>query len=194
MTRRSPRCLHGLMTALALGLCSLLRVSAGHAQSTPSVEHGFDPVSSVMSSPRCANCHIAGDAPLQGNDGRTHTMNIRRGTDGRGTPAMRCTNCHQEASGSIPHAPPGGPDWHLPAAATPMAWRGLSPGEQCRMLIDRSRNGNRGLPELLEHVTTDGLVIASWSPGPGRSAPPLSHEVFVQRFKEWMESGAHCPE
>src|SRR5206468_3259312 len=148
----------------------------------------------VLSSPRCANCHISGDAPLQGEDGRAHPMNVRRGPDGRGTVAMRCTNCHPESSSTVPHAPPGGPDWRLPPPATPMAWRGLSPGDQCRMLSDRSKNGNRGLADLLEHVKHDRLVIASWSPGPARPVPPMSHEAFVQQFQEWLGGGARCPE
>lgn len=121
-------------------------------------------------------------------------MNVRRGVDGRGTAAMRCTNCHQVESSTIPHAPPGAPDWRLPPPRTPMAWTGLGPGDLCRMIKDPARNGNRGLPELLTHVTHDDLVIASWNPGPGRPVPPLTHEEFVRRFKEWIDGGADCPE
>jgi hypothetical protein len=62
------------------------------------------------------------------------------------------------------------------------------------MLIDRNRNGNRSLADLLEHVAADRLVMAGWSPGFGRPIPPLSHEVFVQRFREWIEGGAQCPD
>jgi hypothetical protein len=153
----------------------------------------FEAVSVVLSSPRCANCHITGDAPLQGDDGHLHGMSVRRGTDGRGTVAMKCANCHQEASLAQPHTPPGGPDWRLPPAATPMAWRGLSAADQCRMLKDRTKNGNRGLEELLDHAKNDPIVNASWQPGPGRAGPPVSHEVFVQRFSEWIAGGAACP-
>ena len=107
---------------------------------------------------------------------------------------MHCTNCHQAESSSIPHAPPGGPDWRLPPAVSPMAWRGLTPGEQCRMLTDRTKNGNRDLTQLLDHLKTDRLVISSWSPGPGRPVPPLTHDTFVQRFQEWIAGGAQCPQ
>src|SRR5262252_10795872 len=55
----------------------------------------FEPIAAVLSSPRCANCHFAGDVPVIGEHGRFHAMVVRRGKDGRGTPAMRCTNCHQ---------------------------------------------------------------------------------------------------
>jgi hypothetical protein len=154
----------------------------------------FADVSAVLSSPRCANCHIPGDRPLQGDDRHPHTMNVRRGLDGLGTPAMRCTNCHQETSGSTPHTPPGAPGWRLPAAATPMAWHGLTPGQQCRMLKDRRTNGNRSLADLLDHADHDAIVLAGWNPGPGRTLPPLSHAAFVDRFKHWIDLGAACPE
>jgi hypothetical protein len=154
----------------------------------------FDGISSVLSSPRCANCHITGDTPLQGDDAHPHAMRVRRGTDGRGTPAMRCSTCHQEASSVTPHAPPGAPDWHLPPAATPMAWKGLTPGDQCRMLKDPARNGHRTLADLLAHAARDPIVVASWSPGPERPLPPMSHEAFVAHFTRWIELGAVCPE
>lgn len=154
----------------------------------------FQAVATVFSSPRCANCHIPGESPLQGEDSHPHAMNVKRGKDGRGTPAMRCTNCHQETSSLVLHAPPGAPDWRLPPPERPMVWRGFSPGEMARMLKDRTKNGDRGLAELIEHVTTDKLVTSCWNPGPGRPLPPLSHQEFVAKFTEWVNSGAVCPE
>lgn len=190
------RCGHIFMMCVAAGAYAIVLPPRRpvRAQSNADSARAFIAVASVLASPRCANCHITGDAPLQGEDGRIHSMNVRRGTDGRGAVGMRCTNCHQETSSTTPHAPPGGPDWRLPPAATPMAWRGLTPGDQCRMLLDRSKNGNHGLAELLEHVKHDRLVMASWTPGPGRPLPPISHDAFAQRFQEWVEGGARCPE
>jgi len=83
----------------------------------------FRDVASVLASPRCLNCHIAGQSPLQGDDSRPHSMNVKRGADGRGSPAMRCTNCHQSTNSELAHAPPGAPDWRLPEAKTPLAWQ-----------------------------------------------------------------------
>jgi hypothetical protein len=154
----------------------------------------FEGIAAVMSSPRCANCHFAGDAPAIGDESRFHGMVVRRGKDGRGTPAMRCTNCHQDASSSVPHAPPGAPDWRLPPPATPMAWKGLSVGEQCRMLKDPSRNGNKTPQAILEHVRHDPLVLNSWNPGAGRMPPPISHDAFVELVQVWVDQGAACPE
>jgi hypothetical protein len=154
----------------------------------------FESIALVLSSPRCANCHFEGDSPAEGDDGRIHAMVVRRGTDGRGTPAMRCTNCHQDKSLTVPHAPPGAPDWRLPPAATPMAWKGLSVADQCRMLKDPSRNGNKTPQQLLEHMSHDPLVLASWNPGPGRLPPPMSHSAFVEAVRAWVEGDVACPE
>ncbi|MDP9042379.1 MAG: hypothetical protein M3N30_10390, partial [Bacteroidota bacterium] len=51
--------------------------------STESVK-AFMKVYKVLMSPRCMNCHPAGDAPLQGDDSHIHTMNVQRGKDGTG--------------------------------------------------------------------------------------------------------------
>lgn len=152
----------------------------------------FRAVASVLTSPRCLNCHLEGQSPLQGDDGRPHNMNVRRGDDGRGSPAMRCTNCHQSTNVEFAHAPPGALDWRLPPANSPMAWRGLSTGDLCRTLKDLSKNGGRSLSSLLEHVTSDQIVNWGWNPGSGRTLPPLSHQQFVDTFREWVESRAPC--
>jgi hypothetical protein len=164
------------------------------AQDRAAAARAFASIATVLSSPRCANCHIAGGSPLQGDAGQPHSMNVRRGLEGRGTPAMRCTNCHQDVSSPLPHAPPSAPDWRLPPPATPMAWKQLTPGDQCRMLKDQTQNGNRTLADLLEHVSHDPIVTSSWNPGPGRLPPSLSHEAFVEQFKTWIDLGAICPD
>jgi len=183
-----------LFMSTTAAMVSVVFQSSMIAQDRAAAARAFANVATVLSSPRCANCHIAGGSPLQGENARPHSMNVRRGLQGRGTPAMRCTTCHQEVSSTTPHAPPGAPDWRLPPPATPMAWKELTPGDQCRMLTDRTKNGNRTLADLLEHLDRDRLVVSSWNPGPGRPLPPLSHEALVQQFKTWIELGATCPE
>src|SRR5262245_26848628 len=154
----------------------------------------FDVIASVLPSPRCANCHIVGDRLTTGEMGRPHAMAVRRGKDGRGAPAMRCTNCHQEASVPAPHAPPGARDWRLPPPATPMAWKDLPAREQCRVLKDPSKNGGKTVPQLLEHGQHDPLVLGGWSPGPERMPPPISHDAFVNAVRTWIDLGAACPQ
>ena len=43
----------------------------------------FEAMVPVLRHPRCVNCHSAGDFPRQGDDGHQHTMQLRRGPDGR---------------------------------------------------------------------------------------------------------------
>ena len=55
----------------------------------------FKQVYTVLMSARCMNCHPSGDVPLQGDDRHLHTMLPKRGIDGKGIYAMKCSNCHQ---------------------------------------------------------------------------------------------------
>ena len=153
----------------------------------------FSVVASVLTSPRCLNCHVSGDTPLQGDSGAPHNMNVKRGPDGRGTPAMRCTNCHQAENSTQLHAPPGRPDWRLPPPSMRMAWQGSSVHDICRALRDPATNGGKSPAQLIEHVRDDRIVNWAWDPGPGRSIPPVSHDEFVVQVTAWIQNGAACP-
>jgi hypothetical protein len=152
----------------------------------------FAAVAAVLQSPRCVSCHVAGDAPLQGDAGQAHTMNVKRGADGRGTPVLRCTNCHQAENVETPHAPPGAPDWRLPPPAMRMAWQGLGAEALCRMLKDPAQNGDRSLAALEAHLREDALVAWGFRPGPGRRPPPVSQPELLARFVDWKDAGAPC--
>ncbi|HVR87833.1 MAG TPA: hypothetical protein VMU54_26180 [Planctomycetota bacterium] len=153
----------------------------------------FEAVYPVFMHPRCMNCHPAGDVPLVGEDSHPHLQNVKRGIDGRGLFALRCTNCHQEKNLAGEHLPPGHPDWRLPPKATPMVFQGRTPGELARQLKDPHLNGGKSLEQLLAHVEEDPLVVTSWTRGDGRSVPPLNHETFARRFRDWIETGAEVP-
>jgi len=56
----------------------------------------FAAIVPVLRHPRCMNCHSAGDFPRQGNDSHRHTMQVRRGPDGHGVNAVKCSACHQD--------------------------------------------------------------------------------------------------
>src|SRR2546425_6405218 len=75
----------------------------------------FLQVYKVFTSPRCQNCHPAGDSPLQGDDSHVHLQNVKRGNDGHGVYGMRCDTCHQSANLPGGNMPPGNPKWSLPA-------------------------------------------------------------------------------
>lgn len=154
----------------------------------------FLQVYKVFTSPRCQNCHPAGDAPLQGDDSHVHLQNVRRGKDGHGVYGMRCDTCHQTANLPGEHMPPGNPKWGLPPAEHKMVFVGRSPGELCRQLKDPKQNGGRSLQQLFEHVSSDDLVGWGWDPGEGRALPPLSRADTSAQMNTWIEGGAACSE
>lgn len=158
-----------------------------------SPEQAFVDVARVLQSPRCVNCHPNGDAPLQGDNGALHGMNITRDIERVG---MTCQTCHRETAvnPSAANMPPAVKNWHLPPKTTPMIFQGRTPAELCKQLKDPAHNGNHDLAALLKHVSHDDLVLYGWNPGAGRTLPPLSHDVFVARFKQWVDAGGPCPE
>src|SRR5205807_1457259 len=58
----------------------------------------FGTVQEVFQHPRCRNCHIPGDAPLQYDAGTPHAMAVARGPDGHGSRGLPCTTCHGTAN------------------------------------------------------------------------------------------------
>jgi hypothetical protein len=155
----------------------------------------FETVRVVLQHPRCQNCHIPGDAPLQFDDGRVHAQNVVRGQRGTGVPGLPCSTCHGMANPPASwgaHMPPGSPNWHLPAPDHKMVFIGLSSGELCRHLKEKSSTGGRDLEALLRHVTADRIVLWGWNPGVGRNPVSVPHDEFVAKFKQWMAAGAPC--
>ncbi|HEV3079106.1 MAG TPA: hypothetical protein VGY66_04980, partial [Gemmataceae bacterium] len=67
------------------------------------------------------------------------------------------------------------------------------PRELADQLKDPRQNGGKTLEQLVEHVTHDKLVLWAWQPGDGRTKPPLAHEQFVMKLREWVEKGAASP-
>ena len=182
-----PRLLVGLAVLALLGAPPATAQTAG-VQKEESLR-AFGRIAEVLRHPRCLNCHPSGDFPRQTDDRHRHRMLVTRGPDGFGTPAMRCTTCHQSvntADGRVP----GAPGWHL--APRSMAWEGLADGELCRALKDPKRNGRKTVPGLVQHLTRDALVQWAWSPG-DRATPPLSQFEFHEAVRRWADTGAACP-
>jgi hypothetical protein len=164
-------------------------VSQGPAGSSVGLA-AYDRIASVLQGPRCLNCHPRGDRPTQGDDRHTHLVNVQRGPDSNGMPAMRCSACHQAHNNDVVGIP-GAPHWHLAPAS--MGWVGLSKGELCRTLLDRRKNGGRDVPRLIAHITGDELVAWAWQPGAGRSAPALTMDDLKIALDAWAAAGAPCP-
>ena len=181
------------LTVLALAACGQ-RVSP--EQKAKAIE-AFATVEKVFQHPRCSNCHIPGDQPLQFDAQTPHTMSVVRGPEGKGAPGLPCSTCHgtQNSPASYgPHAPPGAPNWHLPPPDHKMAWIGLPAKELCEMIQDKSKNGDRDFAALLKHVSEDKLVLWGWQPGGERKPVSVPHDQFVAAFKTWSDAGGPCPE
>ena len=146
----------------------------------------------VLMSPRCMNCHPAGDVPLQGDDSHIHNMLPQRGKDGKGIYTMKCSNCHQPTNLEGLNMPPGHPEWHLPPANMKMVFEGRTPNQLAKQLVNPKTNGNKTLQQLIEHAD-DGLVKVAWDPGEGRTVPPLTHEEFKKAWITWIKTGAYAP-
>lgn len=152
----------------------------------------FAAVYRVLMSPRCMNCHPAGDIPLQGDDSHLHTMFPKRGAEGKGVLAMKCANCHQPTNTPGLHTPPGNPNWHLPPADMKMVFEGKTPRQLARQMVDPKQNGHKNMQQLIEHAD-DGLVLSGWNMGEGRTKPPLSHAAFKKAWITWIKTGAYAP-
>jgi len=154
--------------------------------------NAFMEVYKVLMSPRCMNCHPAGDIPLQNDDSHLHTMSPRRGKDGHGVYAMKCSNCHQPTNTPGLHTPPGNPKWALPPADMKMVFQGKKPRELALQIMDYKQNGHKSKAQLLEHAR-DTLVKAGWNMGEGRKPPPLGYNAFLKAWDTWINKGGYAP-
>ncbi|MCY1391340.1 hypothetical protein D3C76_339750 [compost metagenome] len=186
--------MHRLLATCVLS--GLLSSGVALADEQQDAVAAFATVQKVFQHPRCQNCHIPGDAPLQFDSGIPHTMNVVRGAEGKGAAGLPCASCHAEANSPSsygPHAPPGAPHWALPPPAHKMAWIGLPADQLCQMIKNKAENGDRDFAALLTHVRDDKLVLWGWNPGGNRAPVSVPHDEFVAQFKRWADAGGPCP-
>jgi mono/diheme cytochrome c family protein len=160
----------------------------------------WEQVYTVLTHPRCINCHTAKSYPQQGDDRHRHFANVLRGPEGKGVAGLNCATCHQDSNADSTGVP-GGHDWHL--APLSMKWqdandRPLPSAAICRSVVNRSTNGNMDGQALLKHHAEAELVLWAWNPGRRpdgtmRSTPPLSHSEFVAATRRWVDAGTPCP-
>jgi len=173
-----------LRLVVTLSLAGLSRSAA--AQTTHS--GSFDPIASVVMHPRCMNCHQV-ESPLQ-TDARTlHQPLVVRGSAGFGVPTQPCQTCHQ-ATNTADGFVPGVAAWRL--APLSMKWQGLTKQQICEQMKDPARNGGRTGEAVIEHMKADPLILWAWTPGAGRTTPPLPHEKFVVALEAWVHAGLPC--
>jgi hypothetical protein len=187
-----------ILIAIAIAGCSSGSTGASKPQpgNRQAGLEAFETVRAVLQHPRCQNCHPAGDAPLQGDDGRVHNQNVLRGPAGNGMVGMECSTCHGPAnppSNYGAHIPPGNQTgWRMPPPETPMVFVGVAPAALCEAVKDPAKNGGKDLAALRKHLD-DPLVQWGWAPGFGRPAVATPRAEFLAAFETWAGAGAPCP-
>jgi hypothetical protein len=179
---------------MATSLCAFAQ-SAAAADPNSGSDKLFMEMHRVLIHPRCLNCHPKGDSPKQGDQARLHVPPMVRGPYDGGPPGMHCDACHQTSNFGASGVP-GAPNWHL--APLSMAWEDKTPGDICRQMLDRRRNGNRSLAQIVKHLTEDELVAWGWNPGidvtgTARQPVPIEKPEFNRIVHAWAKSGAACP-
>ena len=138
--------IRSLLSLLLFATCVVIArdgLSSGDFKQKGSGSDGlaaWQEVYSVLTSPRCINCHTATNYPQQGDDRHRHFANVIRGPEGKGVPGLNCISCHQSANAESTGVP-GGRNWHL--APLSMRWQNendqpLSSAAVCRSLTDRT--------------------------------------------------------
>ena len=155
---------------------------------------------SVMSHPRCINCHTATDHPDQADDRHPHLFHVVRGPVNVGVPGLNCATCHQRSNADSTGVP-GATGWHL--APLSMAWQDhgdkiFDSATLCRAVTDRKKNENMDDMAIVKHHADAVLVKWAWAPGRRadgtlRTTPPVSHEQFVAATRTWAAAGTPCP-
>jgi hypothetical protein len=186
------------LTLALASAAALLQIDIGvRAQApSPGAVQAWERIATVLTSPRCINCHPSSDRPTQTDTMRLHQMSVTRGPADHGAPGLHCSACHQERNNPASGVP-GAPHWHL--APRSMGWVGLSSGELCRRLKDPQANGNRSVADLVKHMTEDALVLWAWQPGRDgrgeeRKPPPLTVAALGEALGTWAAAGAPCPD
>jgi len=151
---------------------------------------------SVISHPRCVNCHPNNNVPKRGMEGTPHPFGRDGATSNLSFDVLLCASCHKEENDDFA-GQPGAPHWNL--APKSMAWEGLSKAEIAASMLNPKNNGNRSHEDIMKHLTEDELVLWAFEPGlhpdgTPREKPPVSEETFVAAVKTWFANGAVIPE
>ena len=165
-------------------------IHTGAPSRQPDPTEAFETVMTVLTHPRCINCHPVADRPRQRDEQIFHILNVTRGEDNHGGPVQTCETCHHEENNPYSLVP-GAPHWGL--APKTMGWYGLSHVEIVQRLLDPEMNGGRSYEDLIHHVNNDALVLWAWEPGGDRTPIPVPHDEFVQAMEVWLEAGAPIP-
>ena len=192
--------MRGLLLSLFLATCAAVAWDAPGSgdfkrENGPDGLTAWQQVYSVLTSPRCLNCHTATNYPQQGDDRHRHFANVVRGPQDKGVVALQCATCHQSANADSTGVP-GAHNWHL----APLTMRWQDPNDQPLSSADVCRSVLRQLDgqHLLKHHEEEALVRWAWEPGrrpdgTTRTLPPITHAEFVEATRQWVKAGTPCP-
>jgi mono/diheme cytochrome c family protein len=190
----------------------------GYTQPTSGGVDKWPAIYSVLTHPRCINCHTLAPNflpstndrfPRQGDDRHPHFFGVTAGSTNppypppmgdMGPPMEQCSSCHGSQNNAFTGGP-GAPGWELAPLA--MAWEtspnvAMSGNQLCTSLLDPAKNGGRDATGLLQHIETEPLVQWAFMPGvrldgSPRTPPPLTYPQFVAAFTTWVNDGTPCP-
>jgi hypothetical protein len=100
------------------------KAPGAYKQPTTEGSPQWNAVYSVLTSPRCINCHTISNYPRQTDIRYPHIYSVVRGADDHGAPVGRCSLCHGAENNAV-RGVPGRSDWHI--APLTMAWE-TAPG------------------------------------------------------------------
>jgi len=163
----------------------------GYTRPTSKGTEEWPKIYSVLTHPRCINCHTLAPQfltstddrfPRQADDRHPHFFGVTAGSTvmpspppmgDKGPATELCSSCHGSQNNAFTGAP-GAMHWML--APLSMAWESspnvaMSGNQLCTALKDKLRNGGRDLTgpgppdSLLEHIETEPLVQWAFAPG-----------------------------
>src|ERR1044071_9440366 len=91
----------------AWAFLSASRVEAKRAAQRAEGLAAWEQVYTVLTPPRCINCHTATSSPQQGDERRRHFANVVRGPEGKGVAGLNCGSCHQLENADATGVPGG---------------------------------------------------------------------------------------
>jgi hypothetical protein len=194
-------CMSNVRWTLLLVFCFVLSLTivgpSIHADSPSQLN--FIYLHRVAMTSRCMNCHSPTNSPFVGDQRTPHPMLISRKIK---TLGYSCQTCHASQGESFYPAPPKAIGWDMPDSKKALR-PGLSAKELCLLWKNPAKNffetgprtgQGRSLTDLMEHVTNDHLVHWAFEPGAGRTGAPGTHAEFVRVFRNWLDTGAECPD
>ncbi len=179
----------------------------GYTQPKSDGADAWPEIYSVLTHPRCINCHTSTDYPRQTDARHPHFYGVVRGAStpnksmgNIGSAIARCSFCHGDANNAFTGAPgvplQGKLGWRL--APLSDAWESAPNVAMDGATLCQKIKGYAEHHNLLEHLATP-LVQWAFNPGDNlygqaRTKPPLTYPEFIEAVEWWLKDGMPCPQ